>query len=77
MRYLCEPKDFSTEKNETKQNFVKTESEELRKFLLNALNFHSSIGWNMPNVHPFLMAWIKVNGNLPIFDKFSFTNACI
>jgi hypothetical protein len=56
---------------ETKQNCVKTESEGLRKLLVNTVNFCESFGQNLTNFHPFFMAGMKVSKIQPVFNKFS------
>ncbi len=55
-----EPKDFINLWDEMRQNFVKTESEELRKLLLSIVNFHLSFGQNLSNFCPFFMPLLKV-----------------
>jgi len=47
---LCELKDFGPKQNETKWNFVKTESDLPRNALLNTMNFCSSSGPNLPKL---------------------------
>ncbi len=49
----------------TKQNFVKTESEVSRKFLLNTVKFCSSIGQNLPYLFPFLLIKLAWSGIAP------------
>ncbi len=61
MWYLCESKDFGPKRNETKWNFVKTESEVHSKLLLNSVNFCSSSGQNLPKFK-------KTISHLPTWD---------
>ncbi len=49
----------------TKQNFVKTESEASRNFLLNTIKFCSSIGLNLPYFCPFLLIKLTLGGIAP------------